>query len=31
MAIKWDDTKKVIQAVDEMYNSSLFDRKQRME
>ena len=30
MAIKWDDTQKVTQAVDEMYNSSLFNRKQMM-
>ena len=31
MEIKWDDTQKVTQAVDEMYNSSLFDEKQMME
>ena len=31
MAIKWDDTQKVTQAVDEMYNSSLFDEKNMME
>ena len=29
-SIKWDDTQKVTQAVDEMYNSSLFDEKQMM-
>ena len=31
MEIKWDDTQKVTQAVDEMYNSILFDVKQMME
>ena len=31
MAIKWDDTQKVIQDIDKMYNSSLFDEKQMME
>ena len=31
MTIKWDDTQKITQAVDEMYNSSLFDKKQVME
>ena len=31
MAIKWDDTQKFTQAVDEMYNSRLFDKKQMME
>ena len=31
MAIKWDDTQKVTQAVDEMYNISLFNKKQMME
>ena len=31
MAIKWDDTQKVTQAVNYMYNSSLFDEKQMME
>ena len=31
MEIKWYDTQKVTQAVDEMYNSSLFDKKQMME
>ena len=27
MAIKWEDTHKVTQAIDEMYNISLFDGK----
>ena len=31
MAIKWDDTQNVTQAVDEMYNSIMFDKKQMME
>ena len=31
MSIKWDDTQKVTQAVDKMYNSSLLDKKQMME
>ena len=31
MAIKWDDTQKFTQAVDEMYEGSLFDEKQMME
>ena len=31
ISIKWDDTQKVTQAVNEMYNSSLFDKKQMME
>ena len=30
MAIKWDDTKKVTHAVEEMYNRSLFDKKHMM-
>ena len=30
MAIKWDDTQKVTQAVDEMYNISLFHKKHMM-
>ena len=31
MDIKWDDTLKVTQVVDELYNSSLFNEKQMME
>ena len=31
MAIKWYDTPKFTQAVDKMYNSSLFNEKQMME
>ena len=31
MEIKWDKTQKFTQAVDEMYNSSMFDEKQMME
>ena len=31
MAIKWEKKPKVTQAIDEMYNSSLFDEKQLME
>ena len=31
MAIKWYGTQKVTQAVDEMYNSNIFDKKQMME
>ena len=31
MAIKWDDTPKVTQGVEKMYNTSLFDKKQMME
>ena len=27
MAIKWDDTKKVTQAKEGMYNSNLFNKK----
>ena len=30
MAIKWDNTQKVTQAVDKMYNSNLYDKKQMM-
>ena len=26
MSVKWDDTQKATQAVDEMYNISLFDK-----
>lgn len=31
MGIKWDDTQKVTQAVDEMYASGIFDKKTLME
>ena len=31
MDIKWDNTQKVTQAVDKMYNISLFDEKQMTE
>ena len=31
MGIKWDDTQKVTQAVDEMYSSGIFDKKCLME
>ena len=31
MAIKWDDTQTFTQAIDKMYNISLFDKKQMME
>ena len=31
MAINWDDTQKFTQAINEMYNISLFDDKQMME
>ena len=31
MAIMWDDTQKVTQAMDEMYNSNLCGEKQMME
>ena len=31
MEIKWDDTQKFTQDIDEMYNSSLFDEKHMME
>ena len=31
MATKWYGTQKVTQAVDEMYNSNIFDKKQMME
>ena len=31
MAIKWDNTQNATQAVNEMYNSSMFDEKQMME
>ena len=30
MAIKWDETQNITQAVDKIYNSSLFDEKQMM-
>ena len=31
MGINWDDTQKVTQAVEEMYNSHIFDKIQLME
>ena len=31
MGIAWDDTQKVTQAVDEMYSSGIFDKKQLMD
>ena len=31
MGINWDDTQKVTQAVEEMYNSHIFDKIQLIE
>ena len=31
MDVNWDDTQKVTQAVDKIYNSDIFDEQQLME